>query len=93
MAHALVDPTTGRPLATAALISSAKPPPLELPHLVVSTPGALVSMMDNVGPAFGYEWTRAGALKAVGAGTRGNFAGGRAHLASALPTPGSMGPL
>eukprot|EP00887_Chlorella_sp_A99_P000230 scaffold13.g230.t1 len=60
VARALADPATGAPLARAALVSSQSPPPFELPDVVVTTPGALVSLMDVAGPAFGMEWTRAG---------------------------------
>lgn len=62
-AAALRDASTGTPLVAAALVSSQSPPPLQLPDIVVTTPGALVSLMDNAGPAYGYEWTRAGALR------------------------------
>mgnify|MGYP001155187684 CR=1 FL=1 len=72
VARSLVTPDSGQPLAQAALVSTGSAPPLEMPHLVVSTPGALVTMMDNVGPAFGFEWTRAG-----GWGSRSH---GRARL-------------
>ena len=65
MARSLVDPATGAPLAASALVTSASPPPLELPHLVVSTPAALLHFLDNDGPAFGFEWTRAGGSLAV----------------------------
>lgn len=69
MARSLVDPATGAPLAVSALVTSGSPPPLEMPHLVVSTPAALVSFLDNVGPSFGYEWTRAG-VRRGGLGSR-----------------------
>lgn len=61
-AGALRDPASGAPLAAAAFVSAQSPPPYELPDIVVSTPGALVSLLDNGGPSYGYEWTRAGAL-------------------------------
>ena len=60
-AGALRDPASGAPLAATALVSSQSPPPPRLPDVVVTTPGALVSLLDGVGTSFGYEWTRAGA--------------------------------
>ncbi|PRW20256.1 DEAD-box ATP-dependent RNA helicase 22 [Chlorella sorokiniana] len=59
-ATSLKDASSGAPLAATALVSSQSPPPLQLPDIVVTTPGALVSLMDNAGPVYGHEWTRAG---------------------------------
>lgn len=59
-AQSLRDPATGTPLAAAALVSAQSPPPLAMPDVVVTTPGALLSLLDVAGPAYGYEWTRAG---------------------------------
>jgi hypothetical protein len=61
-ALALRDPASGAPLAAAAFVSSQCPPPFSLPDIVISTPGALVSLLDNSGPTYGYEWTREGGL-------------------------------
>ncbi len=61
-AQALRDPASGAPLAAAAFVSAQSPPPLSLPDVVITTPGALVSLLDNAGTAYGYEWTRAGRL-------------------------------
>jgi hypothetical protein len=71
VARSLIDPASGQPLASAVLASSNSPPPQQMPHIVVSTPGALVAMMDNVGPAFGFEWTRAGAQSVAAQGSPG----------------------
>ncbi len=60
-AVSLRDAGSSTPLAATALVSSQSPPPLQLPDIVVTTPGALVSLMDNAGPVYGHEWTRAGA--------------------------------
>jgi hypothetical protein len=59
-AHALKDPESGAPLAAVAFVSAQSPPPVRLPDIVVSTPGGLLSLLDSGGPAYGYEWTRAG---------------------------------
>ncbi|KAL4422948.1 hypothetical protein ABPG75_009145 [Micractinium tetrahymenae] len=59
-AQSLRDPASGAPLAAAAFVSAQSPPLLSLPDVLVTTPGALVSLMDNAGAAYGYEWTRAG---------------------------------
>lgn len=64
-AQALRDPASGAPLAAAAFVSAQSPPPLSLPDVVITTPGALVSLLDNAGTAYGYEWTRAGRLLLV----------------------------
>lgn len=61
-AGSLRDASSGAPLAATALVSSQSPPPLQLPDIVVTTPGALVSLMDNAGPVYGHEWTRAGVV-------------------------------
>ena len=61
-AQALRDPASGAPLAAAAFVSSQCPPPFSLPDIVISTPGALVSLLDSSGPTYGYEWTREGEL-------------------------------
>lgn len=58
---ALRDPASGAPLAATALVSSQSPPPQLLPDIVVTTPGALVSLLDGGGQSYGYEWTREGA--------------------------------
>ena len=47
-------------LITVTFVSSQFPPPFELPDVVVTTPGALASLLDGSGPAFGSDWTRAG---------------------------------
>lgn len=64
-AQSLRDPATGAPLAAAALVSAQSPPPLAMPDVVVTTPGALLSLLDVAGPAYGYEWTRAGQPRAA----------------------------
>jgi hypothetical protein len=65
-AQALRDPASGAPLAAAAFVSSQCPPPFSLPDIVISTPGALVSLLDNSGPTYGYEWTREGGSLILG---------------------------
>ena len=42
-----------------AVVSNASPPPYSLPHLVVTTPGSLLSLLNNSGPVYGMNWTRA----------------------------------
>lgn len=61
-ASAFRDPDTGSPLLSAAVVSSASVPET-LPELVVTTPGALASLLNGAGPAFGAEWTREGITK------------------------------
>lgn len=58
--QAFADPTTGEPLVKVTLVSSQNPPPYDLPDIVVTTPGALATLLDGAGPAFGRDWTRAG---------------------------------
>lgn len=58
--HAFKDPTTGEPLVNVALVTSNNPPPYDLPDVVVTTPGALATLLDGAGPAFGPDWTRTG---------------------------------
>jgi len=66
VASSLINPTTNRPIIHAALISSRTgPPSLEKAadsqlHFVVTTPASLLSFLNNVGPAYGADWTRRG---------------------------------
>jgi superfamily II DNA/RNA helicase len=53
------DPARG-PVAEAVLVSSRAPPPRELPAFVVTTPAALVALLDGSGPYYGGAWTREG---------------------------------
>ena len=59
-AQAFKDPETGLPLVNVALVTSNNPPPYDLPDVVVTTPGALATLLDGAGPAFGPDWTRTG---------------------------------
>jgi superfamily II DNA/RNA helicase len=58
--QAFKDPTTGEPLINVSLVTSSNPPPYDLPDVVVTTPGALATLLDGAGPAFGPDWTRTG---------------------------------
>ena len=90
-AAALRDPASGAPLAAAAFVSGQAPPPQSLPDIVVSTPGALLSLVDNSGPTYGYEWTRAGGHR-PGCGCMG-MGGSRGRGAClAVCSPASLPP-
>lgn len=58
--QAFKNPTTGEPLVNVVLVTSNNPPPYDLPDVVVTTPGALATLLDGAGPAFGPDWTRTG---------------------------------
>lgn len=57
---ALADAATGRPLASVAVVASQSPPPLTLPDIVITTPGALLSVISAGGSYYGPLWTRTG---------------------------------
>ena len=54
-AQAFTDPSTGKPLVNISLVSSANPPPYDLPDVVITTPGALATLLD--GSVRLSEWT------------------------------------
>jgi hypothetical protein len=55
----------GGPLLRACTVSSRSPPPFERPDLVVTTPGALVTLLRDVAGGYGRLWTPEGLGDAV----------------------------
>ncbi|KAF6254436.1 P-loop containing nucleoside triphosphate hydrolase protein [Scenedesmus sp. NREL 46B-D3] len=50
----------GRPLIKACQVSSSTPPPFDPPDVVVTTPGALVTLFNDRGSSYGPQWTAEG---------------------------------
>jgi hypothetical protein len=50
----------GRPLIKACQVSSSNPPPFDPPDVVVTTPGALVTLFNDRGSSYGPQWTAEG---------------------------------
>ena len=55
----------GASLARAAFVSSSSPPPRTPVDIVVSTPGALDTLLTEFGGAFGREWSAEGLAQRV----------------------------
>jgi hypothetical protein len=50
----------GKPLIKACQVSSSNPPPFDPPDVVVTTPGALVTLFNDRGSSYGPQWTAEG---------------------------------
>lgn len=59
VAKALLAPD-GKSLLSAVQVSSSNPPPFNTPDIVVSTPGALMTLMLEAGEYYGRMWTADG---------------------------------
>jgi hypothetical protein len=50
----------GKPLIKACHVSSSNPPPFDPPDVVVTTPGALVTLFNDRGSSYGPQWSAEG---------------------------------
>lgn len=60
LVHSLTSPADGKPLLKACQVSSSNPPPFDPPDIVVTTPGALVTLFNDRGANYGPQWTAEG---------------------------------
>lgn len=60
LVHSLPSQADGQPLLKACQVSSSSPPPFDPPDIVVTTPGALVTLFNDRGANYGPQWTADG---------------------------------
>lgn len=64
--HLFNEPSdNGDAMVRSSVVSSKSPPPYQFPDVVITTPGALFSLIFESGGALGHEWTKDGFLELI----------------------------